>query len=95
MKVAYGNDLIRRDVAVFQACNWQVRPDEELFNAIKEAIREQVNHAPAVDAVEVVRCRACRFYGTVPGFMQNDRYCPRTGIYPEPDFFCRDGKRGD
>jgi len=78
---------------MFQACNWHVKPNDELFDAIKAAIRDQVNQVPAVDAVEVVRCRACRFYATLPGYMNGDPFCPRTGIYPAPDFFCKDGKR--
>ena len=95
MQMTTENDLIRRNTAIYQACNWRVSPDSEVYNAIREAIRSMIERAPAVDAIEVVRCKSCRFYAPVPGFEHGDPYCPKIGIYPEPNFFCRDGKRRD
>ena len=46
-------DLIYRDVAKFQACNWSVEHNEAIYDEIKEAIKRLLNLAPAVDAIPV------------------------------------------
>lgn len=96
--MANGEDLIRREVAAFQACNWHVQPDSELFNGIKASIRSMINLAPAVDAVEVVRCKDCDHW--IPGPDGDIRWgvCERhksifTVMNTPGDYYCADGER--
>ena len=103
--MANGEDLIRRDVAAFQACNWHVKPDAEVFNGIKASIRSQINLAPAVDAVEVVRCKDCEYWKE--GIEWEDECeCDRFEIKDTDgvtvhalltpwDWYCADGERRD
>lgn len=57
---------------------------------------ENISNIPAVDAVEVVRCRDCKHYEIhKPNVLEN---CERNGylIPMKPDDFCSFGeKRGD
>ena len=50
-----------------------------------------VDNAPTVDAVQVVRCRDCRFHEQEqPGMV----YCPATvGGWVEENWFCKGGER--
>ena len=47
------DDLISRAAAKFQACNWSVKPNAVIYDGIKEAIKSQLDMAPAVDAIPV------------------------------------------
>lgn len=51
------DDLISRAAAKFQACNWNVKPNAVIYEGIKEAIKSQLDMAPAVDAAPVVHAR--------------------------------------
>ena len=57
---------------------------------------KQIAAAPAVDAVEVVRCKDCIYYETGKDYLP---YCnhPDSGIayFPEEDDFCSYGERRD
>ena len=65
-------------------------------NALKIAIRN-VENAPTVDAVPVVRCKDCKHcdVNSFPGYI----YCDAWGMdlnkdeYPPETFFCADGER--
>lgn len=45
------------------------------------------NHAPAVDAAPVVRCKDCKHYMTI--------YCTCDGCCISPDWYCADGEQRD
>ena len=54
-------------------------------------LTEIIDSLPAIDAVEVVRCRYCenRRYSEF-----NDAYfCDILGVIVEDDFFCKDGEK--
>ena len=51
------NDLISRDAAIEAATDWTVKPDGEIFNAIKAACRSKLEQIPAVEAAPVVHGR--------------------------------------
>lgn len=56
-------------------------------------IRDVIRDAPTVDAVEVVRCKDCRYYEE--NAESRTRFC-RRGLnyqYAEPDGFCSYGER--
>lgn len=66
----------------------------------RSAFKFDVADAPTIDAVEVVRCRDCKWYeiyqlkkdGT------DDRrykpsYCVNLAFHAQPDWFCADGER--
>lgn len=68
--------------------------DIETYND-KLTIVEQINEAPTVDAVEVVRCRDCAKDGlfTCPiCFIENKTL---HFINHSPDFYCGEGERKD
>lgn len=52
---------------------------------------------PTVDAVEVVRCRVCRWWGVFPGSTAAPTYhdCKARGISTDADDFCKRGERKD
>lgn len=52
---------------------------------------EDIDNAPTVDAVQVVRCKDCRFHEQEqPGMV----YCPATvGGWVEENWFCKGGER--
>lgn len=54
-----------------------------------DAIDAIIDNAPTVDAVEVVRCKDCEFYG------EDEKWCRRLGLcgaFNENDF-CSHGER--
>ena len=59
---------------------------------------ESVRNAPTVDAVEVVRCKDCKYDGTWQCHMEYDEYYPEADIHHEmhgDDDFCSYGVKED
>lgn len=56
-------DLISRAAAIEAALDWKIKPDGEIFAAIKIAIRSKIKQLPAVDAAPVVHARWVRVHG--------------------------------
>ena len=56
-----------------------------------EESADVVEYAPTIDAVEVVRCKDCRWHEREqPGMV----YCPNTvGNWVEDDWYCKGGER--
>lgn len=54
---------------------------------VVEITRKLIDDAPAVDAVEVVRCGQCKNYMTI--------HCTCDGCCISPDWYCTDGERRD
>lgn len=52
---------------------------------IKQDFADMISNAPTVDAVEVVRCKDCKYFKT--------RLCENEDNYD--DWFCADGERKD
>lgn len=50
-------------------------------------------HAPAVDAVEVIRCKDCQAYGRSPYNHPTIGWCKLHGHHRNPDYYCASGKR--
>ena len=79
------NDLIRRSDAVNAL--------RKAFTNIPHLVRAKtaIEAVPAVDTVEVVRCRECKHNAQPPdrGFSQ----CELDAIIREPEFWCRSGDR--
>ena len=59
--------------------------------SMRIAIENYVDSIPTVDAVEVVRCKDCKYHEQEePGMV----YCPATvGGWVENDWFCKGGER--
>lgn len=57
-------------------------------DSTKAAFRNIVNKVPAVDAVEVVRCKDCKNYG-------DEYFCPLRSLadYTDPNDYCSMGER--
>lgn len=61
-----------------------------------EAVLQTIEEAPTVDAVEVVRCRDCRFYNNhaVKDVVFDSDACHwNADEQPDPDDFCSAGER--
>lgn len=52
-------------------------------------IRRIIDEAPTIDAVPVVRCKDCKFYGC----FFSDSFCDRIETPMSPDDFCSCGER--
>ena len=80
-------DLISRAAAIEEATDWKIKPDDEIFAAIKIAIRSKIEQLPAVDAVPVVHgrwgengdCSECGFQPWYERDIHTLSYCPNCG----------------
>lgn len=63
------------------------------YKELCKTLIANVESAPTIDAVPVVRCRECRYNGQPPdkGFAQ----CELDALIREPEFWCRAGQRED
>lgn len=80
------DDLISRAAAIEAVIDWTVKPDGEIFNAIKTACRSKIEQIPAAKAMPVVHGRwydkgsiSCRC--SYCGCKSNAEYsyCPNCG----------------
>ena len=81
------NALTDQIIANFQIAVWDGASSQECQLAL-----ETIEDAPTVDAVEVVRCEDCKYFGHN---IENDTYCRCTGGLsdPEENDFCSYGER--
>ena len=65
------------------------------YEGIEESVKQIFSEIPAVDAVEVVRCKDCKWY--LPGTaFPDEMFCMRAVAKFAPDDFCSHGeRRGD
>ena len=55
---------------------------------------DDIDDAPTVDAVPVVRCEACRHWGSgKDGGFGDYRKCALDGAWHKSDFYCKSGER--
>ena len=66
--------------------------NQAMRGGIRKALRI-AEQAPAVDAVEVVRCKDCKHWAPEP--MGDVPMCYRGGRWTEPDHFCAYGEKMD
>ena len=83
------NDLISRSALLEATANFC---DGYKVNWSDKKVLAWINAAPAVDAVEVVRCAQCVHFGHN---LENDTYCSSVNglTDPEEDDFCSYGER--
>lgn len=85
------NDLISRS-ALVEKIGTETYYSIDPYNR-RGKIREMVALAPAVDAVEVVRCRDCEHWTELRNYVKIGN-CDRFVCSCTPgSFFCADGKR--
>lgn len=84
--------------AVMKTMNDEDKTEWEKWSTIlaeRSAFKFDVADAPTVDAVPVVRCRDCKWYGQ--GSCHNPRYGDGWANYPAPcvneEYYCADGER--
>lgn len=92
MRLIDADALCRRIGAVYTIAQGCGAPEAAVFY---KALQEEVEQTKTVDAVAVVRCKACKFFhsykdtGKVVG-----TYCDRFCIYGMlPDGFCSEGEK--
>lgn len=90
------DDLISRAEAIEAATDWHVKPDGEIFSAIKAASRSKIEQLPVVDAVPVIRCRDCAYWETdwKPNHsIDGEHFCPMISLVTYGEWFCAYGER--
>ena len=90
-------DLIRRSDAVdmFQRlsyADWNQGAETTWANAFSEC-EELINLLPAVDAVEVCRCRECKFFDKGQNDAESWEWCNIWERDCESECYCRYGQR--
>lgn len=98
--------LIDADAVEKQAYD-DVHYHAELEDFEFDVVTHYLDHAPTIDAVEVVRCKDCKHYHADLGWCDEHSHFvdeERSFCYPhestewkmfEPDYFCADGERKD
>ena len=61
--------------------------------ALIDMVCEDIGNAPTVDAIEVIRCRDCKY--SEPCKPHKKIWCPRIGRYLNADFYCAEGAKKD
>lgn len=79
------NDLIRRGDAI-DLCIMAIDDSWEYDYA-----EDRMFEIPAVDAVEVVRCKSCDMANDCSD--EREMYCALYHVYKPIDYFCADGRR--
>ena len=81
------NDLISRDALGVDFCSPDVF-ESKAYAAGWNSLIKIIKTAPAVDAVEVVRCKDCMARG-------RSFHCPMMylGFYPPDDWYCPEGRK--
>ena len=85
-------DLISRQAAIDALAEMYCKSDEDGYVwIIRIDACKRIDALPSVDAVEVVRCKDCRWHEREqPGMV----YCPNTvGNWVEDDWYCKGGER--
>ena len=90
------NDLISRSVLLEKATN-VTKYDEGGWGMDLRAVTvDDVENAPAVDAVEVVRCKDCVYWPKAKVNRKGFLICPASGMEITATDFCSYGeRRGD
>ena len=84
-------DLISR-YALYKA--WDALDETQDANLLIDAMIKATQDAPAVDAVEVVRCRDCKHTTRSKGSPEKIICClTKMCGTVAPDYFCADGER--
>lgn len=65
---------------------------KEAYSTMTDCV-SLINNAPIVDAVEVVRCRDCKYYKEGFCYNPNNYDDEKTCGNTSPDWFCADGER--
>ena len=83
------DDLISRQAAIKET--WQEPIYTDPLNVLTE-IRDRLYALPPIDAVEVVRCRECRYFNSTFPLLH---MCDISWMKMEPDEYCSLGERKD
>ena len=70
-----------------------IRDDAEIVGKHYARIKMHINGAPTVDAVEVVRCKDCKYNDHKKAFRPEGIWCCYWGVDPNPADFCSYGER--
>ncbi len=93
------SDLISRQ-DVIEKINERARetfslaPGYEHYLSALHDVEYDLGQIPIIDAVQVVRCRDCKWWGDLdPKNRYTDCYCHVVECSTEPEWFCADGER--
>lgn len=69
--------------------------DVDSYLAGNREILEMIDRAPTLDAVEVIRCKDCKYWGESPYHHPIIGWCMLAGHHRRPEYYCADGRRKD
>lgn len=90
------DDLISRQAAINALIEMYCKSDEAGYVwIIRGDACLRIDALTSVDAVEVVRCKDCRWWERdyQPRYHPNERPCNIVGMGTPPEWFCADGER--
>lgn len=65
----------------------------EGFNDAVLRVRSMIHSAKTIDAVEVVRCKDCKWWETYKGKPEQSEYnCYKLEVFTNGEFYCADGR---
>lgn len=86
------DDLISRGALGIGKAKRERFDDPKYADGWNSAV-EIINNAPAVDAVEVCRCKDCKNNNAEKALRKGGIWCEYWGTDPDPDDFCSYGER--
>ena len=104
-KPPQSSELIRKSDLMNNFCGYDLNKARKYDNETLEQrdlsyntlmiyeIAMEIDDAPIVDAVEVVRCKDCKQYSCAKTNRKGYRICPASGMEIKPDDFCSYGER--
>ena len=88
-------DALLKSAGIFEAKMAARGCGKSILHLAKVWLFNEVNKAPTIDAVEVVRCRECKYYSEKNSECEHERWMDAEGWNKDvdPDEFCSRGER--
>lgn len=85
------SDLIDRSKLPTMRIEIRERIDDNtchILEAVIQGVKHAIDSAPRVDAVEVIRCKDCVYWGRSPFDHASIGWCIIAGHHRNPDYYC-------
>lgn len=89
-------DALKRKVQRLATQAWKMQVKASVETILNQFI-DDIDHAPTVDAVEVVRCGDCKYWDTIAGstFAPMHHQCKVIRLMTTGTWYCPSGERKD
>lgn len=90
--------MLREKASGYTASRFETSSEMNIARVVATECASEVKNAPPVDAVEVVRCKDCRYWccevcGYVHWTCTKHTTSSSSAVRTRPEFFCADGIR--